>query len=95
MDSVLKTYMNLTLEDTNQINIDNFYYLEEYNAYYSVIGDAKVSHYSMDYGWKDAEGRIGLQYIVDKDTNSDENLYLVVLKEVNGNYYFISNESVK
>ena len=95
MDAVLQKYLGITLDETNKIGIEHLYYLEEYDAYYNVAGDTNYMRYKMDYGWKNANGTITIEYTHDENLSSDANLYSVTLKEVDGNYYFISNESVK
>lgn len=95
MDAILQKYLGMTLEETNKIGIDGLYYLEEYDAYYSVAGDTEYMRYDMDYGWKNVNGTITIEYTHDQTLSSDKELYSVTLKEVDGNYYFVSNESVK
>lgn len=95
MNAILEKYLNLSLEETNKVNLEGLYYLEEYDAYYSVVGDTEWAPYVLDYGWINGDGSITIQYVLDPDFGVDENLYQVTLKEVDGNYYFISNYSVK
>lgn len=95
MNAILQKYMGITLDESNKIHLDNLYYLEEYDAYYNVAGDTHYMRYIMDYGWKNANGTITIEYTHDQNLSSDENLYAVTLKEVDGNYYIVSNETVK
>jgi hypothetical protein len=93
MDEVLTRYMNITLEETNKRDIEYMYYLEEYRAYYTCVGDTEYTKYDILYGWTNDDGTITLQYMHDPNLSSDDTIYRVTLKEENGNYYFISNLS--
>ena len=94
MEVVLQKYLGMSLEETNKVNLNRLYYLEEYDAYYKIAGDTVMSKYYFTKGWKDDEtGDIILQYF-DYLSGSKEDLYLVRLKLVDGNYQFISNVSV-
>lgn len=89
MDAILQKYMGITLEETNKVHLNSLYYLEEYDAYYSVVGDTDYMQYDFDYGWKKENGTVTMEY------SFGEELYSVTLKEVDGTYYFVSNGIVK
>lgn len=91
MNEVLIRYMNITLEETNKRDIEKMYYLEEYSAYYTCVGDTKYTKYDILHGWTNDDGTITLQYMHDQNLSIDDTIYRVTLKEENGNYYFISN----
>lgn len=94
MDAILQRYLGLSLEETNKVNLSSFYYLEEYDAYYKIAGDTAMTKYYFTNGWKeDATGNIILQYF-DALNGSKEDLYMVKLQLVNGNYQFLSNVSM-
>ena len=94
METVLERYLGMSLEETNKVNLNKFYYLEEYDAYYQIAGDTVMSKYRFTKGWKeDKTGNIILQYF-DALNGSSEELYMLTLKQVNGNYQFVSNVSM-
>lgn len=93
MNSILKKYTGLTLEETNKINISSLYYLEEYDAYYNVAGDTEYSRYDFVAGWINEDGTITLKYYDALSTLGES--HQVTLREEDGNYYFVSNVGVK
>lgn len=89
MNAVLKKYLGISLKDTNKVNLEYLYYLEEYDAYYNIAGDTHYSKCDILTGWENEDGTITLVY---KDALSSEGTeYQVTLKQENGNYYFLSN----
>lgn len=94
MEAVLEKYLGMSLEETNKVNLNKLYYLEAYDAYYKISGDTVTSKYCFTKGWKEDEtGNIILQYF-DALNGSPEDLYMLTLKTVNGNYQFVSNVSM-
>lgn len=95
MDAALQKYMNITLTETEKIGLENFYYLEEYDAYYAITADVDGPVPIIESGWRDAEGGlVEIRYYDDPDYGGDGALYRVQLKEKDGNYYFVSNQKV-
>ncbi len=93
MDAILMQYMGITLADTNKVNLDGLYYLDEYDAYYNVAGDTEYSKYILSFGWINEDGTISIQYKDAFEEPADE--YIVTLKEVDGTYQFISNIKIE
>lgn len=92
MEIVLQRYLGMSLEETNKVKLNEFYYLEEYDSYYNIASDTVMSMYYFTRGWKEDEtGNIVLEYFDALNGNHTER-YWVTLKLVNGNYCFISNE---
>lgn len=92
MNAVLQKYVGLTLDETNKVDIQALYYLEEYNAYYNVAGDTEYIKCDILDGWINEDGTITLRYA---DALSDPaSTYEVTLKDVDGNYYFVSNKCI-
>lgn len=62
MDAVLRKYLGLTLDETDQWGLDRFTYLEEYDAYYDFHGDTNYpGEVTFTSGkWKD--GKVLLYY---------------------------------
>ena len=94
MENILQRYLGMSLEETNKVHLNKFHYLEEYDAYYNIAGDTVMSNYYVTKGWKEDEtGNIILQYY-DALNGSPDDLYMVTLKQVDGNYQFLSNVSL-
>ena len=91
INEILQKYMGITLEETNKQGIEYLHYLEEYDAYYTCVGDTEYTKYDILHGWMNDDGTITLQYMHDQNLSYDKTVYRVTLKEENGNYYFISN----
>ncbi|MBR2045511.1 MAG: hypothetical protein IJ958_05180, partial [Agathobacter sp.] len=89
MNVLLQKYMNISLEEANQLWLEYMYYLPEYNAYYKVVGDTKYSKYDIMAGWKNPDGTISLVY-TDKLT-SIVCYFEVTLQKDGNSYYFLSN----
>lgn len=87
MDEMLRTYANITLEETNKVDLDKFLYLEEYEAYYSGHGDTHYSPVTVESGIKDEKGIVKLQCL----HSESENKYEVTLQAHEDGYYFVSN----
>ena len=86
MNAVLKEYINLSLEETNKVDLDTFYYLDDYKAYYICVSDTAYTQYDFFNGWTNEDGTITLQY-----SQWDKEVYRVTLREEDGCYYFVSN----
>lgn len=89
MDEVLTEYMGLTLADTEKIGLENFTYLEEYDAYYHYHGD---TNYRMliSFSGGEREGNF-IRLFYDDQFMSDGGKVLT-LREQAGSYLFVSNE---
>ncbi len=101
MDQILKKYIGLKRKETNQINLNNLYYLEEYDAFYNLVGNALgntiggmiVPGYVIIEGVRNENGTITLQYY--DAFSSYKRVSEVTLREKDGNYYFVSNVIIK
>ena len=87
MNELLLKYTGFALEETNKKDLDNFYYLEEFDSYYVCRGDTSYQKYEFYNGWiNGGDGTITLRY---KGINGDTRR--VTLLELDGNIYFMSN----
>ena len=89
MNAILQKYMNLSLEDTNKLYLENLHYLPECDAYYKVAGDTEYALYMIMAGWKNADETITLMY--HPINQSVTHYYQVTLEQDGDNYYFLSN----
>ena len=92
MRTIIQRYLGMTLEETALVNLNHFYYLEGFDAFYKIGSDTAGSKYTFEKGWKD-ESNIVLDYY-DALSGSNTKRYRVTLKSVNGNYCFVSNVSL-
>lgn len=93
MKNILQKYTGLTVETTNKVGLNNLYYLEDKDAYYSVAGDTVYMKCDITNGWANEDGTITLQYCDALSSISDT--YEVTLKEVGDSYQFVSNIKVE
>ncbi len=62
MDAVLRKYLGLTLDETDQWGLDRFTYLEEYDAYYGFHGDTNYPGEVTFISGKWKDGKVLLYY---------------------------------
>lgn len=87
MDAFLQEYAGVTLDETNKKNLDQFIYLEEYDAYYLLHGDTNFQRCTVLSGEKNADGVITLTYEQEGGKKG-----IVTLKESGDGYQFLSNK---
>ncbi len=92
MDAVLTKYMGLTLADTEETGLDNFTYLEEYDAYYFYSGD---TNYRMDVSFLGGEREGNIFCLFYDDRFMHDGKKVLTLKEQDGTYIFVSNEKIE
>lgn len=89
MDAVLTEYMGMTLADTEKIGLENFTYLEEYDAYYYYHGDTNYRRAISFSGGERENNFIRLFY---DDQFMSDGEKVLILREQAGSYLFVSNE---
>ena len=90
MDAVLTEYMGLTLADTEKIGLENFTYLEEYDAYYFYHGDTNYRGMATLFSSGEREGNtIRLFYSDQFMADGDK---VLTLKAQGTGYLFVSNQ---
>lgn len=92
MDAVLATYMGLTLSDTEKTGLDNFTYIEEYDAYYFYHGDTNYRS-AITFSAGEREGDIIRLFY--EDTFMADGNKVLTLREADGSYLFVSNKMVQ
>lgn len=88
MDAVLGKYMGLALSDTENKGLENFIYLEEYDAYYFYHGDTNYRAKIIFSGGEREGDTIRLFY---DDVFFGDGEKVLTLKEKDGSYLFVSN----
>ena len=91
MNEMLSKYANITLEDSNKVELDLLVYLSDYDAYYNMHGDTHYTPVEVKSGMRDDNGNIVLVC----DCSEYENNYQVTLKVHDNGYYFVSNCEIK
>lgn len=92
MNEILIEYMGIALADTNEIGLDNFVYLPEYNAYYFFHGDTNYrGHINFSSG--ECEGDT-VRLFYNDEFFCDGNKVLTLQKR-NGAYLFVANQRVE
>lgn len=88
MDAMLSKYIGLTLSDTEKIGLENFSYLEEYDAYYYYHGDTNYRA-KITFSGGEREGDI-IRLFYD-DVFLVDGKKVLTLREKDGSYLFVSN----
>lgn len=87
MDNYLRTYANISFEESNKVDVELYLYLEEFDAYYYSHGDVHHSPVEVISGECNNDGTIVLVcYRIE-----DEQNYQVTLTSHENGYYFVSN----
>lgn len=89
MDEVLGKYMELTLSDTEKVGLEDFTYLEEYDAYYYYHGD---TNYRANITFSGGEGEGDIIRLFYDDVFFGDGEKVLTLREKDGSYIFVSNE---
>ena len=87
MDAFLQEYAGVTLDETNKKNLDQFIYLEEYDAYYLLHGDTNFQRCTVLSLEKNEDGTIVLTYEQESGEKG-----IVTLMGSKGSYQFVSNK---
>lgn len=85
INEFLQEYAGVNLEDTNQNGLDQFIYLEEYDAYYLIHSDINYFHCNIISGTRNEDDTITLKYEMNNERAA------VTMKENENGYQFISN----
>ena len=87
MEEVLEQFFDLTLEETHQVGINNFYYNEDTDMYYLMHNDANGIFIEIEEEYTDEDGRNKVVYR--RQGESDRYLATLVYRE--NRYIFLSN----
>ena len=87
MDAFLQEYLGVALDETNKKNLDQFIYLEEYDAYYLLHGDTNFQRCTVTSLEQNEDGTIALTYEQESGEKG-----IVTLKGSKGSYQSVSNK---
>ncbi|MDW7659915.1 MAG: hypothetical protein SCL54_00675 [Bacillota bacterium] len=92
MDAILMEHMDITVEESDKIGLENMIYLEDYDAYYYFHGDTNYrSLITFNRGEREGN-QIRLYY---DDGFFGDGAKVLTLMEIEGEYKFKSNQYVK
>ncbi len=91
MDTVLKQYMNVTVDQTNKKSLDKFTYLDAYNAYYTSHADTNLVMPHIQTCNPAEDGSYHITWIDKNGIESGSDIYELVLKKDGDRYIFVSN----
>lgn len=92
IDEILTDYMGISLAETNEVGLDGFTYLSEYDAYYHFHGD---TNYRTKIEFSGGEREDNLVRLFYNDTFLGDGDKVLTLQEENGEYLFVANELVE
>jgi len=88
IDSILNKHMRITLDRLTNSDLDNYLYLEEFDAYFCCHGDTNYSPVEVKSGEVNEDGKIvKLRYLRREEGKE----YIVTLLHYYDDYYFMSN----
>lgn len=87
MDAFLREKLGIGLSETQKTGLDRFYYLEDYDSYYLVVGDTNFIWCNVVSGTWEGEDRLTLEY----EKEDEEGRWLVTLRKTDKGYLFVSN----
>ncbi len=90
MNTFLQEKLGMGLEKTQKVGLDDFYYLEEYDSYYLVIGDTNFDWCTVVSGTWESNNTLVLTY----EKEYDGGQWIVTLQKTEDGYVFISNRKV-
>ncbi len=91
MDIFLQENLGIGLEDTQKTGLDSFYYLEEYDSYYLVVGDTNFDWCTVLSGTRESGDALTLEY----EKEYEEGRWLVTLRKTDSGYRFVSNRKME
>lgn len=91
LDQALLEHMGLSLDQTNKVGLDGYVYLPEYDAYYDFHGD---TNYYTHVAFYSGVRRGAVTRLYYHDAFLDRGRCVLTLREVDGNYLFVSNQKI-
>lgn len=90
MEAFLRQSLGIELEKTKKTGLDKFYYLDEYDSYYNIVGDTRFEYCTVISGYWESEDKLRLRYVKE----SAEGEWEVTLQKISDGYLFIANEKL-
>lgn len=92
MDEIFTKGMGVKLSDTNEIGLDNFVYLSEYDAYYDFHDDTNYRG-SINFSSGEREGDVVRLFY--NDEFFADGYKVLTLQEKDGKFLFIANQKIE
>lgn len=86
MDELLQVHAGISLDDTQKRGLDQFYYLDDFQAYYLIHSDTNVQPCTVTSGMHVDDQQVKLEY-----TKNDGTTWSVTLQKHDSGYLFVSN----
>ena len=93
MDAVLKRYTGLTLAETNQVHLDRFTYLPQYDAYYHFHGDTNYSSIS-EFTYGTRSGNMVWLWYQNTTAYPAEGVWVLSLEQTGEDWLIRANENL-
>lgn len=91
MNAFLEEKLGIRLDETQKNGLEKFYYLDQYDSFYLVVGDTNFDWCTVTSGiWK-SDNELILEYT--KEYGDGQ--WHVVLKKTDNGYLFVSNEKTE
>lgn len=90
MDELLRQYLGIGLEETDQIGLNMLTYLPEYDAYYGAARDTQMVIPDITSGVRREDGTLELRYHYEWSFQEDDT-HVMVLRPTEDGYLFVSN----
>lgn len=90
MDELLRQYLGMGLEETDQVGLDRLTYLPEYDAYYGAARDTQMVIPDITSGVRREDGTLELRYHYEWSSQEDDT-HVMVLRPTEDGYLFVSN----
>jgi len=91
MEEILSEHMDIALADSNELGLENFVYLSQYDAYYFFHGDTNYRE-NINFSSGERKGEV-IQLFYD-DAFFGDGQKVLTLQQKNGEYLFVANEKV-
>ena len=88
MDAFLQEKMGISLAETKKTGLDSFYYLEQYDSYYLIMGASNFDWCMVTSGTWESNNKLILKY--EKEYEGGQ--WVVILQKTDDGYLFISNQ---
>ena len=80
--------MGISLAETKKTGLDSFYYLEQYDSYYLIMGDSNFDWCMVTSRTWESNNKLILKY--EKEYEGGQ--WVVILQKTDDGYLFISNQ---
>lgn len=91
MNAFLEEKLGIQLDETKKIGLEKFYYLNQYDSFYLVVGDTNFDWCTVTSGIWNSDNELTLEYTKEYEGGQ----WRVVLEKTDNGYIFVSNEKTE